>query len=199
MKVLGPVDTGRDKELDEKALTVFIKALEILGGPRKIIEHRNITWVPSLMTASYAVVLRDMGRTTREIAETLGTTEATVRRMLTSDPQEVMKRIMEGEEVDDHIAGGLAKEAWSRIKRGERVSLALELSREAAEALEVAWAVEVLVKIRGLDFPVEKEDLLERLKGTKIAGRPAEEVLEKLKYPIRSPAELLKQIKAALS
>ncbi len=199
MKVLGPVDTGRDKELDEKALEVFIKALEILGGPRKIIEHRNITWVPSLMTASYAVVLRDMGRTYGEIAEILGTTEATVRRMLTSDPQEVMRRIEEGVEVDDHIAGGLAKEAWSRIKRGERIGLALKLSQEAAEALEVAWAVEVLIKIKGLDFPVGKEELTERLKGTKIAGKPAEEVLEKLKYPIRSPAELLKQIKSVLS
>jgi len=49
-----------------------------------------------------------------------------------------------------------------------------------------------------LDFPVEKDQLMERLKGMVIKGKKAEEILEKLEYPIKSPAELLHKIKVHL-
>jgi hypothetical protein len=60
------------------------------------------------------------------------------------------------------------------------------------------WAFHVLSKIKGTDFPVEKETLKQKLAGTTIKGIPAEEVLEKLEYPIHTPAELLHKIKEAL-
>ena len=199
VRIIGePVD---ESPIDELAFKVFIKAIEILGGPRKLVEYRNLTWVPSLMAASYAVVLRDKKMmTTEEIAEFLGLSTQTVKKILSADPEAVMKKIRgEVEELDDHTAGGLAKEAWRRIKEGEDIHIALESMRKTLEAVEAPpWAVLVLKRIRGLDFPVNgPEELKERLKGIEVNGKPAEELVEKLNYPIRSPAELLRELKRA--
>ncbi len=191
-----------EENIDELAFKVFIKALEILGGPRKLIEYRNLTWVPSLMAASYAVVLYDKAlKTQDEIAEMLGISKQTVQKILRADPREVMKKIMgeiEGK-LDEHIAGGLAKEAWNRLKAGEEISLALLPSKRVLEAAGgPVWAVLVLTRIKGVDFPINSpEDLKERLSGIDINGKDAAELLEKLEYPIRSPAELLHKLKKA--
>lgn len=187
--------------VDELAFKVFIKALELLGGPRKLVEYRNLTWVPSLMAASYAVVLRDKKMMTAdEIAEFLGLSTQTVKRILSADPEAVMKKIRgEIKDLDDHTAGGLAKEAWNRLKSGEDIQIALESMKATLEAIESPpWAVLVLKRIKGLDFPVtDPETLRERLKGIEIEGKMAEDLVDKLEYPIRSPAELLKKLKRA--
>ncbi len=189
--------------IDELAFKVFIKALELLGGPRKLVEYRNLTWVPSLMAASYAVVLRDKKMMTAdEIAEFLGLSTQTVKRILSADPEAVMKKIRgEIKDLDDHTAGGLAKEAWNRLKSGEDIQIALESMKATLEAIESPpWAVLVLKRIKGLDFPVTDPEVLRtRLKGIEIEGRTAEELVDKLEYPIRSPAELLKKLKRAAS
>jgi hypothetical protein len=70
--------------------------------------------------------------------------------------------------------------------------------KEEAEVLDIDWAVHVLAKIRGLDFPAEKEQLLARLSGAVIKGKKMEEILEKIEYPVKSPAELLHKIKIVL-
>lgn len=187
--------------VDELAFKVFIKALELLGGPRKLVEYRNLTWVPSLMAASYAVVLRDKKMMTAdEIAEFLGLSTQTVKRILSADPEAVMKKIRgEIKDLDDHTAGGLAKEAWNRLKSGEDIQIALESMKATLEAIESPpWAVLVLKRIKGLDFPVTDPEILrERLKGIEIEGKMAEDLVDKLEYPIRSPAELLKKLKRA--
>ncbi len=196
--ITAPVE---ETPVDEIAFKVFIKSLELLGGPRKLVEYRNLTWVPSLMAASYAVVLRDKKMmTTEEIAEFLGLSTQTVKRILSADPEAVMKKIKgELEDLDDHTAGGLAKEAWNRLKAGEDIHIALDSVRSTLEAIESPpWAVLVLKRIKGLDFPVDNPGILkDRLKGIEVEGKPAEELVEKLNYPIRSPAELLKAIKRA--
>ena len=196
--IQGPVE---ETPVDELAFKVFIKAIELLGGPRKLVEYRNLTWVPSLMAASYAVVLRDKKMmTAEEIAEFLGLSTQTVKRILAADPEAVMKKVRgEVEELDDHTAGGLAKEAWRRIKEGEDIHIALESMSRTLEAVEAPpWAVMVLRRIKGLDFPVNSpEDLRERLRRIEINGKLAEELVEKLSYPIRSPAELLRELKRA--
>uniref|UniRef100_A0A7C3RJE0 Regulatory domain protein n=1 Tax=Dictyoglomus thermophilum TaxID=14 RepID=A0A7C3RJE0_DICTH len=120
-----PILSGEDiplqeDELDNIAMKTFLKTLEILGGPRKLILFRNLTWVPSLIEACYAVVLRDRYmKTETEIAEFLGLTKQTVRNILKADPDIVLD-ILEDEfkkkELKTHVAGGLAKLAYRKIK-----------------------------------------------------------------------------------
>jgi hypothetical protein len=38
-----------EEQVDELVLKVFLKALDIVGGPRKLILYRHLTWVPSLI------------------------------------------------------------------------------------------------------------------------------------------------------
>ncbi len=202
MPILGP-DEIKEFDIDAMAIRVFLKALEIIGGPRKLIEYRNLTWIPSLMEASYAIVLQDMGnKTETEIAEFLGLTRQTVRNMLRAEPELVLKKL-EGELEEKtpraHTAGGLAKLAYQEVKEGrDNLTIFSHALQVASETLGIFWPVEVLRRIKGLDFPVEKEVLKERLSGLKIEDKSVDEILENLQYPIKSPAELLSQIKQNL-
>lgn len=202
MAILTPEEI-REFDIDAMAIRVFLKSLELIGGPRKLIEYRNLTWIPSLMEASYAVVLRDMAnKTEAEIAEFLGSTRQTVRNMLRAEPELVLKKL-EGELEEKtpraHTAGGLAKLAYKEIKEGrENLTIFLHLLQVASESLGVFWPVEILKRMKGADFPLGKEELLERLKGLKVKEKNIEEILEKLSYPVKSPADLLAQIRENL-
>jgi len=126
-------DEIRLETVDDEALRVFLKALEIAGGPRELVRKRHLTWVPSLLEASYIVVLKERGRTEEEIAAWLGVTRQTVRLVAGADPDAVLKRLSkptEGEEARIHVAGGLAKLAWRALKRGEEVELLSALARK---------------------------------------------------------------------
>ncbi|PMQ01762.1 MAG: regulatory domain protein [Dictyoglomus sp. NZ13-RE01] len=108
--------------IDELAMKVFLKTLEIAGGPRKLIELRNLTWVPSLLSASYAIVLHEEEKkTSDEIASFLGIGKQSVRNMLRADVEAVKKRLSEGfsenEKIETHVAGALAKLAYEEIKK----------------------------------------------------------------------------------
>ncbi|MEN2984389.1 MAG: regulatory domain protein [Dictyoglomaceae bacterium] len=108
-------------DIDKLAMEVFLKSLEIAGGPRKLIELRNLTWVPSLLAASYAIVLfEEEKKTSEEIASFLGIGKQSVRNMLRADVEIVKKRLEEGfseeEKIETHIAGGLARLAYEEIK-----------------------------------------------------------------------------------
>lgn len=110
----------KEDELDNLAMKTFLKTLDILGGPRKLILYRNLTWVPSLIEACYAVILRDRYmKTEAEIAEFLGLTKQTVRNILKADP-DVILDILEDElkkkEIKTHVAGGIAKLAYRKVK-----------------------------------------------------------------------------------
>jgi len=117
-------------DVDREAIRVFLKALEIAGGPRELVRRRHLTWVPSLLEASYAVVLREQGKTEEEIAATLGLTRPTVRLILRANPELVKRRLeepLEGE-ARAHVAGGLAQLAFSALKKGEKIDLLESLS-----------------------------------------------------------------------
>ncbi len=107
---------------DPLAVRVFLKALDLMGGPRQVIAYRNLTWLPSLLEAAYIIVLaREYERTSSEIAAMLGITEQTVRNVLRSDPAQVKARLEEevrGQEPRVHVAGALAKWAYEEIKAG---------------------------------------------------------------------------------
>lgn len=184
--------------VDKMAEKVFYESINLLGGLRKLIEYRNLTWLPSLAEAAYVVVMRNEAmKTYGEIARELGITEQTVRNIANADEREVMKYIEgELEKPREHIAGGIAKLAYRKLKEEGRLdSEEVEIKQAEVEVLEIDWALQVLRRIKGLDFPAEKEKLLERLKGIVIKGKKIEELLEKLSYPINTPAQLLHEIK----
>ena len=124
MPVLRPEEI-QAVDVDQKAMQVFLKVLEMIGGPRKLIEFRNLTWLPSLMTAAYTVVLsEEMNKTEDEIAQFLGISRNAVRMIKRADPEKVRQKVegelaVEGTTLKDHIAGGLAKLAYQQLKRGD--------------------------------------------------------------------------------
>lgn len=191
-----PVSTG----IDEMAEQVFTESIALLGGLRKLVEYRNLTWLPSLAEAAYVVVLRNEAvKSYADIAKELGITEQTARNIATAREERVKAYLAgEVEKPDEHIAGGLAKLAYQKLKKEGRLGEEVRLAQREAEVLGIDWAVHVLARIKGLDFPVEKEQLVERLSGLVIKGKQAEEILEKLEYPIKTPAELLHRIKEQL-
>ncbi len=188
-------------DVDKMAEKVFYESIKLLGGLRKLVEFRNLTWLPSLAEAAYVVVLKNEAfKTYGEIARELGITEQTAKNIATADEEEVRK-YLEGEleRPKEHIAGGIAKLAYRKLKEeGKLDTEEVEIREEEMEVLDIDWAVHVLARIRGLDFPVDKGDLLERLGGMVIKGRKMEEILDKIEYPVKSPAELLHKIKLQL-
>lgn len=191
--------------VDEKAIRVFLKALEILGGPRRIIEYRNLTWLPSLITASYAIVYhKDKGYSYESIANLLGISTTTARNILQADEEAVKKKLSEvieetSEEKRTHIAGAIAKMAYKEIEQGrDEINIMMHLVKETSKSLGVEWAVKVLSMLKGVDFPLNKETFLEKLNGINIKGKDIKEIAEKIEFPVHTPAELLHKIKEAI-
>jgi len=185
--------------IDKMAERVFMESINILGGLKKLVEYRNLTWLPSLAEAAYVVVLKnETVKTYKEIAKALGITEQTARNIATADEDEVRK-YLKGELEErprEHIAGGIAKLAYRTLKeQGKLEYEEVALGQEEIEVLDIDWAVHVLARLKGLDFPVSREQLKDRLKGMIIKGKNVEEILASLEYPIRTPAELLHKIK----
>jgi len=174
-------------DLDEMAKRVFLESIEVLGGLKKLVEYRNLTWLPTLAEASYVVILRNEGmKTYSEIAKELGITEQTVRNIITANKEKVMEYLRgEIDELREHIAGGIAKIAYERLKKEERLGERIEIGQREAEVLDIDWAVHVLARIKGLEFPVNKEELISRLSNLLIKGKRAEEILESMEYPIK--------------
>jgi len=186
-----------ESDVDQTAERVFQECINILGGLRKLMHYRNLTWLPSLAEAAYIVVLREeQMKTYREIAEKLGITEQTVRNILQADEEEVKRFIMgELEKVDEHKAGGIAKLAYRKVKKERGVFI----KEDELEVLGVDWALRVLIRLRGADFPLDKEQLKERLKGLNIKDKPIDEVIDKMSFPVKTPAEVLRRIKELTS
>lgn len=119
------------QEPDIEAIKVFLKAIEIAGGPQKLVQHRHLTWVPSLLAAAYAVVLKNQyNKMDSEIASMLGLSSNTIKMILKSDPEGVLKKLndqVESEEEKAHVAGGLAKLAYKAIQQGENIEILQKL------------------------------------------------------------------------
>ncbi len=181
---------------DYLAKRVFEEGIEIVGGIKKLVEYRNLTWLPSLAEAAYVIVLsNETTKTIKEIAEFLGITEQTVKQIMRADP-EAIKKYLEGEleKVDYHKAGGIAKLAYEKVKKEGGIFI----KQEEMESLGVEWAIKVLERIRGANFPMDKEEFLKKLSGISIKGHPISEIAEKIHFPVKSPAQLLHEIKINL-
>ncbi len=199
-------DEIKQSNVEGEVLRVFLKAIDLVGGPYQLVQKRNLTWLPSLLQAAYIVVLSEHGKLASEIASFLGITEQTVRNTLRSDVEKLKRKLEnegltgESEKAKTHIAGALAKWAYAEIKAGrEHIPFLAEIYEEFGKALGIEWPLEVLIRIRGLRFPIDKTLLSERLADLKvIKGKPIEDVLNRLPDKLSTPAELLKRIKEAL-
>ncbi len=197
MEVLSkPVGSG----VDEMAEQVFSESIALLGGLRKLVEYRNLTWLPSLAEAAYVVVLKNEGmKSYAEIARELGITEQTARNIATAREERVKAYLAgEVEKLEEHVAGGLAKLAYRKLKQEGRLGREVRLAQREAEVLGIDWAVHVLARLRGLSFPAGRKELAERLGGLVIRDRRVEELLDRLEYPVRTPAELLHGLREAM-
>ncbi len=193
--VIGPEEV-KEFDVDAMAIRVFLKALEILGGPRKLIEYRNLTWITSLMEAAYAIVLAEEAfKTEDDIADFLGLTRQTVRNILRADPELVMKKL-EGELQEKtpraHTAGGLAKIAYKEIKEGRDALVFFSAAfQESAKVLGVGWPAEVLARIKGLTWPASPQEVAERLAGLVVEGKELAQLVRAYEGEIPHPRELL--------
>ncbi len=115
-------NTAVEEDIDKRALEVFTKCLEMLGGPRRLFEYKRLTWLPSLMEAAYVVIYHnEYMKNAGEIASVLGISTATVRNILSADEELVKHRIQRelaetNKRLRTHTAGGLAKLAYKALK-----------------------------------------------------------------------------------
>ncbi|MDT7870923.1 MAG: bacterio-opsin activator [Thermocrinis sp.] len=206
IEITGVPKNETDADLEQLVTRVFFKAIDLLGGLSKLTEFRTLTWLPSLARAAYVVVLKEEYlRTEEEIAQKVGLTKNTVRSILRADPTLAIEKIQEElKEMKVHTAGGIAKLAYKMVKEGNEAEILSHfctvVAEEVARALDIPWAYAVLKHLRGVKFPIQDSQALkEKLKGVKIKTHPAEEVVDRLPYPIRTPAVLLHEIKLAIS
>ncbi|BCD63048.1 hypothetical protein NitYY0826_C1938 [Nitratiruptor sp. YY08-26] len=211
--------TGDTLNIDEKGVErlverVFFKSIDLLGGLKKLAEFRTLTWLPSLARAAFAIVLREEYlKPEDEIAEYVGLTRNTVRNILRADPDQAMYKIQhldelsaqEKKELKVHTAGGVAKLAYRLVKEGQDSQTILDFCHAmAGEALQAAscespWAYLVLKHTKGVEYPIVSDEVLsERLGGISIKGVDGSMVAKGLAYPIKTPAQLLKEIKEYL-
>jgi len=198
-----------DYEVKYMAERVFFKSIDLVGGLDNLTKYRNLTWLPSLARASFVIVLREEYlKSIEEIAQYVGIAPSTVRQILRADPNLALYKIQHIDELSKeekqklrvHTAGGIAKLAYKLVKSGEDSQTVMEYCRAMAERItqecDAPWSYLVLKSIKGLHYPVtDPEVLAERLKNITIKGFRGDEIARNLNYPIRNPAELLKEIK----
>ena len=201
-----------DNEVKYLAERVFFKSIDLLGGLNKLAEYRTLTWLPSIARASFAIVLKEeFLKTEDEIAEYIGLTRNTVRQILRADPNMALYKIQhideltteEKKQLKVHTAGGIAKLAYKYIKAGEDSQTVMEycrqISQEAVAQCDAPWAYLVLKNTKGTHYPIADAKVLEEKIGhLEIKGIKADEIIKNLHYPIKNPAELLKEIKEYL-
>ncbi|WAM32998.1 hypothetical protein [Caldicellulosiruptor morganii] len=112
------------QNVDEVIKQIFSIAIDILGGPRKLVEYRRLTWLASLMEAIFVIYLHnEENKSADEIAEFLGISTQTAKAILQSKPEYAKIKLESGESCEKtHIAGGIAKLAyktWKETQNGK--------------------------------------------------------------------------------
>jgi len=152
VRIIEPGEVSGE-EIDREVFQVFEESIRILGGIRGLARYRNLTWLPSLVTAAYVIVMNEKGFSKEDIAKTLGISEQTVRNILKANELMVLAKISEEmpEEKRVHTAGGIAKFAYKKIKGLARDPE--DLSRAIFyEVLDVLGGLKSLVEYRNLTW-----------------------------------------------
>ncbi|ODN29872.1 hypothetical protein [Fervidobacterium thailandense] len=117
-----------DRKIERIVRNVFNIAINILGGYKRIGELKFLTWLPSLVRAIYAVVLKnEQNVTDEELTTKLGISDVTLKKILEADPTELEQRLSELYDFDNdddeskheskiHIAGAIAKRAYEAFR-----------------------------------------------------------------------------------
>ena len=146
MEIIKPVSKKAiQKEVDEKAKKVFSYAIELVGGLRRLVEYKHLTWLPSLAEAAYSVVLKNkLMLTNLEIAEELGLSRQTVNNILAAK-EEKLEAFLKGklEKLDEHKAGSLAKLAYKKLKKQGLLEETAEVAKKQIEELDKLLNVEI--------------------------------------------------------
>lgn len=105
----------------------------------------------------------------------------------------------EAKELRVHTAGGITKLAYRLVKEGNEAETLTHfctvVAQDIVKTLDIPWAYLVLKHSKGIKYPIVNATVLkERLKGI-----DADEVVEKLHYPIKNPANLLHEIKMVIN
>jgi probable regulatory domain-containing protein len=202
-----------DKEIKYLAERVFFKSIDLVGGLDKLAEFRTLTWLPSLARAAFVIVLKEEYlKTEDEIAKFVGLTRNTVRQIVRADPNLALYKIQHLEELSEeekkqlkvHTAGGIAKLAYKLVKNGEDSQTLMEYCRGMAEGIvkecDAPWSYLVLKNLKGVTYPINSADeIIERFKHLSIKGINATEIIKNITYPVKNPAEFLKEIKDYLA
>ncbi len=56
------------------------------------------------------------------------------------------------------------------------------------------WPIQVASRTGSMEFPLQKEEAKDKLKGIEVNGKDITEILDRLHYPIDSPADLVHEI-----
>ncbi|NPA03949.1 MAG: bacterio-opsin activator [Epsilonproteobacteria bacterium] len=200
-----------DKTLERLVERVFFKSIDLLGGLKHLTEYRTLTWLPSLARAAFVIVLREEYlKSEDEIAKYVGVAKSTVQKILRADPNAALYKIEHFDELDEkerkrlkvHTAGGVAKVAYKLVKDGQDSKTLLDYCHNIAidtlktTACDAPWAYLVLKATKGIHYPITKaKELEERIGKLDIKGVKGATIAKALAYPIKTPAQLLHEIK----
>ena len=117
----------RPSDVDDKAMRVFMKSLELAGGVGDLVKSGAHSYLPALLESSYVMVLKnEKHQPNEEIADYLGISTGAVSDILEAPTEGALIRLthpsMEEDSPPDFgtVAGGLAKSAYQVIRREEQ-------------------------------------------------------------------------------
>ncbi|GEM_PF-70426 len=117
-----------ERKFERMVQEIFNIGINILGGYKRVSEFKFLTWLPSLIRAIYAIVLKnEKNASNEELIAKLGISEVSLKKILEADPAELEQKLSElyDFDADDeeskheskiHIAGALAKRAYEVYK-----------------------------------------------------------------------------------
>ncbi len=62
----------------------------------------------------------------------------------------------------------------------------------------VNWAVDVASRLKGAHFPLDEVEARERLEGVMVKGNDIKDILDRMNFPVPTPADMLHQISDGL-